>query len=200
MHDQRLRSKSCSAASRRRHGAAVFARGFTLLEILLVILLIGLVGAVLIGGSAQLLNEKPVAAEDVFWSAVQHARKAALVAEHDVRLKFDSEKKRFLLFDGTAAPLPASPRETVEEVPLQEFPIPSATPDLAVDFLVQAKGGNAILVGGVLVESQPIPYVTFYGDGTCTAFRLQIFRTGGAHVLTVDPWTCAPMLETKAGS
>lgn len=171
---------------------------FTLLEILLTILLIGLLGAALIGGSAQLLSEKPVATEDVFWASVQAARKAALKAEHEVRLKFDSEKKRFLLFDGQAASLPAPGEVGVEEVPLAEFPIASATPELAVDFLVQTKGGNAILVGGVLLESQPIPYVTFYADGTCTAFRLQIFRSGGAHILTIDPWTCAPMLETKA--
>ena len=196
MHVQGLRSALCPL---RRRGLSR-VRGFTLLEILLAILLIGLVGAVLICGSANLLNEKPVAAEDVFWSAVQQARKAALKAEHEMRLKYDSEKKRFLLLDGKAAPVPAANGTPVEETPLEEFPIPSATPDLAIDFLVQTKGGNSILVGGVLLESQPIPFVTFYADGTCTAFRLQIFRTGGAHILNIDPWTCAPMLETKAGS
>lgn len=172
-------------------------RGFTLLEILLAILIIGLVGGALIGGSAQLLNERPVAAEDVFWSAVQEARKSALKSEHEMRLKFDREKKRFLLFDGNAPTVLAADGLTVEEAPLKEFPIATFTPEMTVEFLVQAKGGNAILVGGVLLESQPIPYVTFYADGTCTAFRLQIFRTGGVQVLTVDPWTCAPVLSTK---
>ena len=173
------------------------AGGFTLLEILLAILIIGLVGADLIGGSAQLMNERPVAAEDVFWSAVQEARKAALKSEREMRLKFDREKKRFLLFDGNATTAPSADGLTMEETPLKEFPVAAATPEMTVEFLVQAKGGNAILVGGVLLESQPIPFVTFYADGTCTAFRLQIFRTGGVQVLSVDPWTCAPVLNMK---
>jgi general secretion pathway protein H len=40
-----------------------------------------------------------------------------------------------------------------------------------------------------------LPYVTFYADGTCSPFRAQL-RTGGpARFVTLDPWTCAPLLE-----
>jgi len=170
---------------------------FTLLEILLSILIITLLGAVLIGGSAQLLNERPVSVDEVFWAAVQEARKTALEHGQDVRLKFDGEKKRFLLLDGRAAAVLAPDGYTREETPLEEFPIATATADLEVDFLAQTKGGNAILVGGVLLESQPVPFVTFYGDGTCSPFRLQIFRSGAAEVLSIDPWTCAQVLTTK---
>jgi hypothetical protein len=46
----------------------------------------------------------------------------------------------------------------------------------------------------VLLETQPVGHVTFYSDGTCTAFRLQIMRNGAAHILSIDPWTCAPVL------
>ncbi|HUR58290.1 MAG TPA: hypothetical protein VM029_11310, partial [Opitutaceae bacterium] len=57
-----------------------------------------------------------------------------------------------------------------------------------------SKDGPAILVGGVMIESKPLTYVTFYPDGTCTPFRAQVVRNGGTHVLSVDPWTCAAML------
>ena len=67
--------------------------------------------------------------------------------------------------------------------------------DLVVDFLpAGTKGGNLIVIGGVAVESQPIKYVTFYPDGTCTPFRAQFQRNGGSYTLSVDPWTCAAML------
>ena len=66
--------------------------------------------------------------------------------------------------------------------------------ELTVDFLTMQKGASSILIGGVLVETQTVPFVTFYSDGTCSAFRAQFMRNGASHVLSVDPWTCAPML------
>ena len=176
--------------------------GFTLLEILLTIAIIALLGSVLIGGAAHLLNDQPTSVDDVFWKAVRDARKAALKSEHEMRLKFDKEKKQFVLVDGLAPAVLAADGFTKEEVPVKVFPIPSAAGsearDLTVEFLGPAiKGGNAILVGGMLLESNPVQHVTFYSDGTCTAFRLQISRAGGVHTLTIDPWTCAAVLKPE---
>lgn len=162
---------------------------------MLSIAIIALLGGVLVGASAHLLNEKPVSTTEVFWKAVQEARKTALKAEHEVRLKFDKEKKRFLLIDGLAPSQLAADGFTREEVPLKEFPIVSATgSDLEISFLSATKGGPTILLGGLLVESQPLGYVTFYSDGTCSPFRVQFLRNGSVSTLGVDPWTCAPVL------
>jgi general secretion pathway protein H len=172
-------------------------RAFTLLEVLLSIAIIALLGTVLIGGAANLLNDQPVSVDDVFWKAVQQARKTALRAEHDIRLRFDQEKKQFLIVDGVAPAVVAADGFTKEEVPLKIFPVfvPSGT-DMSVDLLpAPTKGlGTAILIGGVLLESQPLKYVTFYSDGTCTPFRLQVMRSGAEHKLSIDPWTCAQVL------
>jgi general secretion pathway protein H len=158
-------------------------RAFTILELLLALAIIALLGTVLIGGSAQLLNDKPASADDVFWKAVQEARKDALKSGNEVRLTFVDDKdkgKAFIVTDGTTP---------------QPFPLPPTTSvDLAVSFLTTQKGASAVLVAGQMVETQTIPAVIFYGDGTCTAFRAQFQRGGSTHLVAIDPWTCAPML------
>jgi prepilin-type N-terminal cleavage/methylation domain-containing protein len=154
---------------------------FTLLEILLALALVALIATALIAGSVSLLSEKSVSADDVFWRAAGQARKAALQASSEVRLSFNDDQKAFIIDDGV------TPRP---------LPVPGATKDLGVDFIAaQSNGADMMLVGGTLVDSQPMTSVTFYGDGTCSPFRVQIRKTGGAHIIAVDPWTCAQMLR-----
>ena len=146
-------------------------RGFTLLEMLLTLALIAL------------LAEKPPSADDVFWSTVRTARKTALNAEQDLNLRYDEKTKAFQL--------------TPPDGNIQSFPIPVAGSgsDLIVEFLAAQKTGGSILLGGTVVETEPLSGgVTFYADGTCTPFRLQIRVNGGAHIIALDPWTCSPVL------
>jgi general secretion pathway protein H len=120
----------------------------------------------------------------VFWKVVQEARKTALESAHEVHLRFEPKEGALILDDGTA------PRS---------FPVAAAgTADIGVDFLSTQKSGGTILLGGTVVETQPLPTgVTFYEDGTCTPFRAQIRANGGAHILAIDPWTCAAVLEPE---
>ncbi len=188
----RLRTtRRCASPSR-----APASAGFTLLEILLSVAIIALLASVLVGGSARLLTEKPVTPDEVFWTAVREARKTALKSEREVRLRFDKEKKYFALIDGLAPSVVGTDGVTREETPLKTFVVHPAVADgLAIEFLgASTKGGNAILVGGTLLEAQTIPFVTFYSDGTCMPFRVQVSRGGGAHTLSIDPWTCAQVL------
>jgi prepilin-type N-terminal cleavage/methylation domain-containing protein len=165
-----------------REFAPASTRAFTLLEVLLGLALIALLAGALIGGSSALLSEKPVSADDVLWSAVQAARKTALNAQQDVSLRYDDKAKAFTL-TGPDASVASS------------FPIPNPANDLIVEFLSAQKTGGAMLLGGTVVETEPLTGgVTFYSDGTCTPFRLQIRVTGGAHILAIDPWTCSPVI------
>lgn len=188
-----------SPFARRCGGVRRRAGAFTLLEVLLAVAIIGLIGAVLIGGSARLLSEEPVTPQEVFWKAIQEARKAAIKAEHEMRLKYDKEKKQFVVVDGLAPARVGEDGMLKDEVPVKVLPVPaSSTPsqgdDFTVDFLAAGKGGNMVMIAGVVVETQPITYVTFYPDGTCAAFRAQFFRNGAASIINIDPWTCAPVL------
>ena len=150
--------------------------GFTLLEVLLAIAVIGLLASVIIGASSRLLTDKPTRPDDVFWQACQDARKSALRSGRDQRLAFDPKENAFAISDGTA-------RRTL--------PVPNPPADLGVDFLPTQGGNSAMLLGGTLVETQTLPYVTFYSDGTCIPFQVQFRSRGGSHVQAIDPWTCA---------
>ncbi len=157
-------------------------RAFTLLEILAVIGLIGLLVAVLAVGASQVMVKRAERPEDVVWTAIGEARKYALRHETEVRLSFDNDEQVFRA---------STPQGAVA------YPVPKDLgKKLELEFLGMARGERSILVGGVLLEANPLSYVTFYGDGTCTPFRIQL-RTGieAPLVLEIDPWTCAPMLR-----
>lgn len=157
--------------------------GFTLLEVVLALGLIGLIATVLIISATNLTTPKAKTAEDVFWKAVAESRKEALLTGREVRLRFMAEKKKFALV-------------SIGPAGVQEYSIENYD-DVKIDFLTAQKGASAILIASQLVETQTIPYVTFYGDGTCTPFRLQV-RTGGpARTIAIDPWTCAQMLTSN---
>ena len=153
---------------------------FTLIEILLVLALIGLMGWIFVGASSAMLSGQATGPDDQFWRACAAARKEALDEGKSVLLSYDTKTRGFVLNDGA-----------------QSTAIPVSGPDdLTIDFHpAQAVSGSLVLVGGTLVESQPLASVTFYSDGTCTAFRAQVRENAGAHILSVDPWTCAPVLS-----
>lgn len=178
-------SRAAESRWRQAGGTPRRTHAFTILEILVVIALMGLLSGVLISGGVHLVRETVVTPEDVFWKAVLESRKLALFSGHDVRLSYSGkdEKERALVARS------ADGRET-------RFQFEGNGP-LTVDFLPAGKSGNAMLLGGQLVETKTLPYVTFYGDGTCSPFRLQIRTTGEPRVLAIDPWTCALVLPAE---
>ncbi len=157
-------------------------RGFTLIEILLVLALIGLVSSIFIGGSAALLDDKTASPEQQFWKACAEARREALMDQRSVLLTYDPKQRALLVADGGR---------------VTPFPV-KGPDDLMIDFHPPAsESSSSILIGGTLVETQPLATVVFYDDGTCTPFRVQLRAKGSAHLLSIDPWTCAPVLAAS---
>jgi prepilin-type N-terminal cleavage/methylation domain-containing protein len=155
--------------------------GFTLLEILVTLALIALLSSVLIVGATRLIAEQPALPEDIFRKALGEARKSAVENNTEVRLAYDAKGKVF--------------KASTTEGGVRNYPV-TAPGEVTFDFLSTQKGGSTILIGGVAVETQPLPYVTFYPDGTCSSFRVQLRTPNTAQVITIDPWTCAPILES----
>jgi prepilin-type N-terminal cleavage/methylation domain-containing protein len=153
--------------------------GFTLLEILLALALIALLGTIFIGGSEALLSDKAKSLDEQFWQACIAARRQALEDRKNVVVSYDPKVKGFIFSEGAA-----------------KVTVPVKGPeDLVIDFhSAQPSSISESLIGGTAVETEPITSVTFYNDGTCTPFRAQIRANGAAHVLSIDPWTCAQVL------
>jgi general secretion pathway protein H len=156
--------------------------GFTLIEVLLAIALVGLLSWIFVGGSTALLADRGLSPDEQFWKVCAAARKEALEERRSVLLTIDAKDPRaraFVLNDGA-----------------QKTTLPINGPDdLVIDFHpLQSDSSSSVLIGGTVVETQPMTAVTFYNDGTCTPFRAQVRTSGGAHMRSVDPWTCAPML------
>lgn len=163
-------------------GGARSRAAFTLLEILVAVALLGLLSAALVTGANHLLDSRPSTPTDIFWAAVGDARRTALQSATEVRLSFDEKEKTFVVEAGQGQ---------------KTFPITGAPRELTVNFLPAQSTNGALLIGGQLVESESIPFVRFYPDGTCTPFRIQFRTTGPARVIAIDPWTCAPMLTPE---
>jgi type II secretory pathway pseudopilin PulG len=182
------------AAPRRRRGA------FTLIEILLVIMLIGLLTGVLVTGISAMLNPRPESPAQAFWHAARAARKHALENAAEVRLTFATDSGDFRAFaaDGTELPAILPPEGTVVE-----FLSGIVPPTLA------SNGVNATvnrLFGSIIdAADQPVAHVTFFPDGTSSLFRVRIQARGIGgtdtyeSIIQVDPWTCSPMLGAGAG-
>ena len=164
--------------ARRRHRLPA---GFTILEILLVVALLGLTSLLFVSGASEWLRAKERTPEDIFWQAVSEARQLALRGDFRVDLRYDEKTKQLQWFQGDQVQSLAWPGRSLEFLPVQET--------------------NTVLLGGSLVETGRLAVVHFYPDGACDPFRVQLAEADGRRrTLTLDPWTCAPMLSGTSAS
>ena len=155
-----------------------------MLEVLITIALIALLTGVLVVGTNRLLSDRPKTADELFWAAAGKVRQDALLNNREVRLSLDAKTQEFVTYS--------------EGVETRYSFVAKATAEL--EFLAAKTVGasSSILVGGNVVETQTIPFVMFYRDGTCSPFRVQLKSRNGVRVLEIDPWTCAPMLTAQS--
>ena len=158
-------------------------RGFTLVEVLLVLALMALVVALLVPVAGSVLRD-PAAdnPDDLIAAVLQEARRTAVLSGQPVTLRFDRPSRRFV-WAGAGAEAAGGERVAAS---LRQ-----------VDIL-PAERGASTLVRGELIETDRHAAMEFFPDGTCTAVRLRLVPlSGSARAVSVDPWTCAPGLEVK---
>lgn len=149
-------------------------RGFTLLEILLVLSLIALIGTVLIGGAVSLLNSsEDKDPEAALLTLLQKVRGEAVEKGQIIELRQLPEDKGFLWGDEGVLTLPR-----VEGGPRAR--------------LLRPEFSGASLIGGQMEET-PVDRLHFYPDGSCDPTRIEIRRGDTRRVFSIDPWTAAPL-------
>ena len=157
----------------RRRGS--FRQGFTLLEILLVIVLFSLLGSIMVGGAISLFKSvEEHDPEAIVLSMLQKVRGEAVEKGTVIELTPLPEDAGFLWgADG------------VENLPKRE--------GMSVR-LLRPEISGATLIGGQL-EERSIERVRFYPDGSCDPMRIQVRRGENRRVYSIDPWTAAPLPE-----
>jgi type II secretion system protein H len=160
-------------------------RGFTLLEILLVLALIGSVSSLMVISIGSIARTTPAdSLEGAFWGALREAREAAMRTRRAQEITFDAKKLQFIVegggFAGTEAVSieRASDSEKFEAVFMQVLPTNSFT-----------------LVRGRLVTEREITSMLVFPDGTCQPVTVEFRFPGGTRRLPIDPWTCAELLD-----
>lgn len=138
--------------------------------------LLGLGAMLLVSGASDLIRTRAPRPDEIFWQAVTSARQLALEGNQTVTFRYDKEKRT--LGWGVA---PEGGRAL-------------AFPGQLIEFLPVTEQGS-VLIGGQLAETGALGRIRFYADGGCDAFRAQLTDPkGGRTILSIDPWTCAPML------
>ena len=147
--------------------------GFTLIETIVVLMLIGLIASVLISGASSLFNNaREQDPETALLSLFQKVRGEAVESGQVIEMKPLPEDAGFLYgADG------------VEMLPKREgYTVRLISPEIV----------SASLIGGQL-EEKPLLKVRFYPDGSCDPMRIQIRRGDTRRVYAIDPWTAAPL-------
>ena len=165
---------------------AFTGRGFTLVEILLVIALIGMFTAIFVVNFESLVRQNEASAvETAFWQATRTARTRALIDRRTQALRFDADAVSFVVEEAGGAN-----RETFD---VDQKDWASGT-RLEINLQKRVPPSQFSLIAGDLVDTRNIPAAHFFPDGTCSPFLVNLKVGADDFTIEIDPWTGAELL------
>jgi prepilin-type N-terminal cleavage/methylation domain-containing protein len=174
-----------------RGGIASSARkAFTLIEMMLTIALIALLSSLFIWNINSLLKQGELESlQNEFWSAVEQAKQSAVFTRLPHVVRFDEELQAFIVSAGG--------EQVAFEVDTDGF---SEGVEIAVMFNETLPRDGYRLVRGELVTKREIETVTFYPDGTCTPFSVDLIIGEYQSEFQIDPWTGSQLTAPEEDS
>jgi general secretion pathway protein H len=177
----------------RAHPAHPAAAGFTLIEILMVVLIIGLVSAGVLLSFGLTGRDRELEKEsDRLLALFTYARDQAELQTREYGVRFEDEGYEFLTYDVHRAIW----RSVVEDDALSARHLPDG---LGVRLIVEAR---PVVLSRPKDSSDKTPQVMIYSNGDLTSFSATLERDGGRRSVTLTEDEKGqvierPMVETK---
>ena len=158
---------------------------FTLIELMLTMALIALLSSLFIWNIQSLLKQGELEGlQNELWSAVDKAKQGAVFNRVLHRVRFDSENQAFMVSaDGEEVPFKVDISALGEDV------------EIEVIFKLMLPRDGYRLIQGELVTHKEIETITFYPDGTCTPFSVDLKIAEYESSYQIDPWTSSQMTK-----
>lgn len=187
-------STSSPSAAPRRCAHERGGAGFTLIEILVVVAIIGIVTSVILLSISLAGRDTPLQREsDRLYSLMTYAREQAELQTREYGILFQEDSYEFLVYDG----LLAQWRSVTEDDVLSARKLPAG---LGVQLVVDAR---PVVLRRPTDAHDKTPQVMIFSDGDLTSFAASLLRDGGTRSITVTQNDQGqlleqPMVEAKA--
>lgn len=160
---------------------------FTLFELMLTMALIALLSSLFIWNIQSLLKQGELEGlQNELWSAVEKAKQSAVFSRVPHRVRFDPENQAFMVSaDDQEVPFKVDTSGLGEGV------------EIEVIFKLMLPRDGYRLIRGELVTHKEIETITFYPDGTCTPFTVDLKIAEYESSYQIDPWTSSQMTKPE---
>ncbi len=157
--------------------------GFTLIEIMLTIALLGLLTSVFVLNISSMLRDTEIRSlENEYWRAVDAARSNSVYQQKPYTLEWLPEEATFVV---------SSSGETERfELDTSDF----GGAEVGALFEEIAPENSYVLIRGELVAKREVARVVFYPDGTCTPYTVELRVGDYVNRFQMDPWTGAQLV------
>lgn len=157
---------------------------------MLTMALVALLSSLFIWNINALLKQGELEAlQNELWGAVEKAKQSAVFSRQANKVRFDLDQQAFLVSsNGVEVPFKVDTSGLGEDI------------EIEVRFKMVLPKDGYRLVRGQLVTHREIESVTFYPDGTCTPFSVDLRIGDYESSYQIDPWTGSQLTKPEEDS